>query len=364
MSRSSNSARPRRRRPVLLTVVGLLCAALIAAGIGIVWYFGGIAQTLDGIKRFEGTVFPEESLRPGQGREPYAQTTTGPGEVQGPKAAGSEEDADDKAVDIVLIGADSGDPNGEKKDVESLNEVGRSDTIMWVHIDGDRENVQVMSIMRDTWLPVPGHGDRKINAAFALGGVPTAVATLENMFQARVDHVVAIDMAGFKDLVDALGGVTVNNPREFTSAFTTGEKITFEKGPIELNGEEALVFARERKTFGDGDFTRVENQQLLVKAIVAKSLSRTNLSNPESVRGSIEAFAPYLTFEQSLDNGRLFDLAWSMRHLRGEDIQMSTVPTNGTGMAGDQAVVWPDWKSIRQIGKGIRTGTLDEVLAP
>ena len=78
---------------------------------------------------------------------------------------------------------------------------------------------------------------------------------------------------------------------------------------------------------------------------------------------SISAFAPYLTFDAGLDSGTLFDLAWSMRSLRGEDIDVSTVPTLGTGYAGDQAVVWPDWAAIRRIGEGIRTGTLDEVLA-
>lgn len=385
--------RPRRRRRGLMVVVGVLLLALIAAGAVVAVYVGGIAKTVDNVKKFEGSVFPEESLRPqfgggaGQGRGDGAEDgsggsqdgssegsggaeaggnngsvvmpeVTGPGDVQGPEASSSDEEIDGKAVNFLLLGADSGDlTDGEDTDIARITGIGRSDTMMWVHIPGDRENIQVMSIMRDTWLPIRGHGDRKLNAAYQLGGVPLAISTIENMFQARVDHVVAVDMVGFRDLVNALGGVDLYNPRAFTSG-----RHSFAEGNIHLSGEEAIVYARERYAFGDGDYSRVENQQRLVKAIITKAMSRTTLTDPNSVRNSVNALAPYLTFDESLDSGRLFDLAWSMRNVRGDDINVSTVPTLGAGWAGDQAVVWPDWASIRRIGEGIRTGTLDEVL--
>ncbi|TFI01564.1 LytR family transcriptional regulator [Micrococcus lylae] len=382
--------RPRRRRRGLMVVVGVLLLALIAAGAVVAVYVGGIAKTVDDVKKFEGSVFPEESLRPqfgggaGQGRGDGAEDgsgggtsegsggaeaggnngsvvmpeATGPGDVQGPEASSSDEEIDGKAVNFLLLGADSGDlTDGEDTDIARITGIGRSDTMMWVHVPGDRENIQVMSIMRDTWLPIRGHGDRKLNAAYQLGGVPLAVSTIENMFQARVDHVVAVDMVGFRDLVNALGGVDLYNPRAFTSG-----RHSFAEGNIHLSGEEAIVYARERYAFGDGDYSRVENQQRLVKAIITKAMSRTTLTDPNSVRNSVNALAPYLTFDESLDSGRLFDLAWSMRNVRSDDINVSTVPTLGAGWAGDQAVVWPDWASIRRIGEGIRTGTLDEVL--
>lgn len=382
--------RPRRRRRGLMVVVGVLLLALIAAGAVVAVYVGGIAKTVDDVKKFEGSVFPEESLRPqfgggaGQGRGDGAEDgsgggtsegsggaeaggnngsvvmpeATGPGDVQGPEASSSDEEIDGNAVNFLLLGADSGDlTDGEDTDIARITGIGRSDTMMWVHVPGDRENIQVMSIMRDTWLPIRGHGDRKLNAAYQLGGVPLAVSTIENMFQARVDHVVAVDMVGFRDLVNALGGVDLYNPRAFTSG-----RHSFAEGNIHLSGEEAIVYARERYAFGDGDYSRVENQQRLVKAIITKAMSRTTLTDPNSVRNSVNALAPYLTFDESLDSGRLFDLAWSMRNVRSDDINVSTVPTLGAGWAGDQAVVWPDWASIRRIGEGIRTGTLDEVL--
>lgn len=354
--------RPRRRRRGVKIVVAVLLLALVSAVAVVAVYVGGIVKTVDDVERFDGGVFPEESVRPrlgGEGGGAVAMPeVTGPGEVQGPQAAGADEQADANAVNILLLGADSGDlTDGENTDIARITGIGRSDTMMWVHIPGDREQIQVMSIMRDTWLPIPGKGDRKLNAAYSLGGVPLAVSTIENMFQARVDHVVAVDMVGFRDLVDALGGVDLDNPRAFESLGTS-----FARGAIHLDGEEAIVYARERYAFGDGDYSRVENQQRLVKAIVTKALSRTTLTDPASVRNSIEAFAPYLTFDDALDSGALFDLAWSLRSVRGDDIQVSTVPTLGAGYAGDQAVVWPDWAAIREIGRGIRTGTLDEVV--
>lgn len=399
---SEAGRRPRRRHRGLRIVAGVLLLALIAAGAVVAVYVGGIAKTVDDVQKFEGNVFPEERLRPqygggaGQARGDGSKDgtggsqdgsedgsggsadgdgsggsesdegtgsvvlpeVTGPGEVHGPEASPPDEAIDEKAVNFLLLGADSGDlSDGENTDIARISGIGRSDTMMWVHVPGDREDIQVMSIMRDTWLPIRGHGDRKLNAAYQLGGVPLAISTIENMFQARVDHVVAVDMVGFRDLVNALGGVDLHNPR----AFESGGK-SFAEGNIHLTGEEAIVYARERYAFGDGDYSRVENQQRLVKAIVTKAMSRTTLTDPNSVRNSIEAFAPYLTFDESLDSGTLFDLAWSMRGVRGDDIHVSTVPTLGTGYAGDQAVVWPDWASIRRIGEGIRTGTLNEVL--
>ena len=147
---------------------------------------------------------------------------------------------------------------------------------MWVHVPGDRSEIQVMSIMRDMWVPIPGHGDHKVNAAYQYGGIPLTVATAENMFQARVDHVIAVDLAGFKGLVDALGGVSVDNP----SAFVSTGGIDFPAGTVQMDGDKALAYARERYNLPRSDFDRVENQQRLVKAIVAAFLSRDTLSDP------------------------------------------------------------------------------------
>ena len=97
--------------------------------------------------------------------------------------------------------------------------------MMLVHIPADRKGAYVTSIMRDTWLDIPGHGKAKINAAFAYGGVPLAVQTLEGLLDTRIDHVAAIDFEGFKGLTDALGGVEINNPIAFSPRTTKKHSV-------------------------------------------------------------------------------------------------------------------------------------------
>ncbi|GAA3780033.1 LCP family protein [Micrococcus endophyticus] len=385
----ADGPRRRRRRPWLVALVVLL-VALLAVGVAVAVYVGGLARSIDeGTQRFEGGAFPAESLRPsepgrrgggedepagqggpGQGggepaAAPLAPTAPPPGmdpavveaqadaAVQGPVAPDEDEAVDGQALDVLLVGEDAG--------AEGRGDDGRSDTLMWVHVPGDRSEVQVMSIMRDMWVPIPGHGDAKVNAAYQYGGIPLTVATAENMFQARVDHVVAVDLAGFKGLVDALGGVTVDNPRAFTS---TGG-VDFPAGAVHMDGDTALAYARERYNLPRSDFDRVENQQRLVKAIVDRFLSRDTLSDPARVQDSVARFAPFLTLDDSLDSGRLASLAWSLRDARDAPIRTSTVPSVGVGNTeGGQDVVWPDWAAIGRLGEGIRTGTLEEAVAP
>ena len=371
--------RGRRRRPLLI-VLAVLLALLLGLGVAAAVYMRGLARTVDeDTGRFDGGAFPAESLRPGApasgaasspaaGADPEAaagaalatptapppgmdpaQAAAGP---QGPQAPGTDEKADGEAVDILLVGEDAG--------AEGREGAGRSDTLMWVHVPGDRSRVDVMSIMRDMWVPVPGQGDHKVNAAYQFGGIPLTVATAENMFQARVDHVVAVDLAGFKGLVDALGGVSVENP----AAFTSSGGIPFPQGTVQMDGDKALAYARERYNLPRSDFDRVENQQRLVKAIVSKLLSMDTLSDPGRVQDAVSRFAPYLTLDESLSSGSLASLAWSMRDARDAPIVTSTVPSVGVGYTPTgEDVVWPDWAAIREIGKGIRTGTLDEALA-
>lgn len=384
MSRAAARAdRPRRRRRPVLVVLAVLLALLLALAVAAAVWIMGLGRSVDqGVQRFDQNAFPEESLRPAEpgaaavvpgdggadgagstagaagaagGGSVFSPTAPPPGPVPagvdpqaalaGPQAPAADEVVDGEAVDFLLVGEDSG--------IEGRDPSGRSDALMWVHVPGGRQDVQVMSIMRDTWVPIPGHGDAKVNAAYQYGGIPLTVATVENMFQARVDHVVAVDMAGFQGLVDALGGVTVDNP----VAFTAGNGQEFPQGPVEMDGADALAYARERYNLARSDFDRVENQQRLVKAIVSKALSLDTLSSPARVQESVDRFSPYLTFDDSLGSADLAALAWSLRDVRGGDIRTSTAPTAGVGDTADgQSVVWPDWAGIAEVGRQIRTG--------
>ena len=204
---------------------------------------------------------------------------------------------------------------------------GRSDTMMLVHIPANREGVYVTSIMRDTWLDIPGHGKAKINAAFAYGGVALAVQTLEGLLDTRIDHVASIDFEGFKGLTDALGGVQINNPIAFSPHGANG--MNFPKGVQTLNGEEALTFVRERYAFKDGDYQRVRNQQLYVKAVMSTLLSKETLTDPAKISETVKEFAPYVAVDDTLDAVKVAKLGTSMANVRSGDMHFFTLPEQG-----------------------------------
>ena len=126
----------------------------------------------------------------------------------------------------------------------------------------------IISFPRDMYVNIPGYGKNKINAAFAFGGAPLAVRTLENLTGVRMDHVVLIDFEGFIRLTEDLHGVTVTNKTAFSS-----HGFDYPKGKITIAGEEALWFVRERHQLPGGDLDRAENQRNVIKAIVQKGLS-------------------------------------------------------------------------------------------
>jgi LCP family protein required for cell wall assembly len=260
------------------------------------------------------------------------------------------------ALNILLLGSDTrGELDDEIDDIRGQ----RSDTIMVAHISSDRESVQVMSIMRDNWVEIPGHGYNKINAAMAFGGIPLVIQTVEGIIDSRIDHVAIIDFEGFKGLTDALGGVTVDNPREFTSRHG---KTHFAQGTIELNGTEALEFVRERYAFPDGDYSRVANQQLFVKAMVKEVLSRDTLTSPAKILDSVDAFAPYMKVDEGLSATALSSLGYSMRNLRADDMSFFTSPNLGTGREGSASVVKPDWDELAKVAEAFKSDTLGEYL--
>jgi len=112
------------------------------------------------------------------------------------------------SVNYVLLGSDS--LTGDARQ-------GRSDVVMVLHLSGDRQSAALISFPRDLYVPIPGHGQNKINAAFALGGTALTVRTLEGLLGTRMDHVALVDFAGFIALTEQLGGVTVDNPHPSVS---------------------------------------------------------------------------------------------------------------------------------------------------
>jgi len=257
-----------------------------------------------------------------------------------------------KAQNILLLGSDSrgSSNNGSLADMTGQ----RSDTIMVAHIPADRENIYVMSILRDSWLDIPGHGEAKINAALSYGGVPLAVETIEGVLGARIDHVAIVDFTGFKGVTDALGGVEIDSQVGFTAG---GHRFT--EGVQHVNGTEALSFVRERKSFNDGDFQRARNQQTFIKAVLKRTLSAETLTDPGKISGLVGAVSPFLAVDKGLNSAYVAGLGLAMRDVRVGDVTFFTMPTLGTGTSPDgQSIVSIDWEELKAVKKGFQTDTL------
>ncbi|KMK74003.1 LCP family protein [Kocuria rhizophila] len=318
---------PRKKhtgRNILLVLLGIVLVIGVVAGF-FVW---NLARNFDNGAQNLESAFPEESSRP---------------------AKGSSEDA---GTTVLLLGSDKR-PEGQDPTVTGS----RADSIMLLHIPEDGGEMYVMSIMRDTWVDIPGHGEAKINSALDVGGMPTMVSTIEQNFDTRVDEVALVDFAGFEGLTDALGGVTVDVP----VSFTTQDGHQFQKGPQEMNGEEALAFVRERYAFPDGDYQRVRNQRAYLEGLINELVSAGTLTNPMKLNEVVKQISPYLTVSDGLTAGWIAQQAPKMVGMSSSDIHMFTVPNQGLGTSADgQSIIIADEAAMKEIGKAISGGTLDQ----
>ncbi len=141
-----------------------------------------------------------------------------------------------EGTNILLLGSD------QRSGQEAATVSGaRADTIMLMHIPKNGEGVYLVSIMRDSWVSIPGYGNAKVNAALNYGGISLQIETIEQLIGVKIDHVAEIDFDGFKGLTNALGGVDVQVP----FAFQTGV-WNFTPGTMHMDGSTALAFVRER----------------------------------------------------------------------------------------------------------------------
>ncbi|PWU43993.1 transcriptional regulator [Micromonospora globispora] len=263
------------------------------------------------------------------------------------------------ALNIMILGSDSRDPENSSGS--------RSDTIILAHLPKDRASAQLISIPRDTWVHVPrskngqhGGRDAKINAAFAWGGVPLMVQTVESFTGVRIDHVAMVDFAGFKEIVDALGGIEIDVETSFTSthSLNSDSKRTFVQGRQKVDGAAALDYARERYAFADGDFARIRHQQQVIKAILDKAASGGTLSNPAKLNAFLQATTNAVSVDQSLS---ILDFATELRHLRSGNLSFFTCPTKGTGRVGSESVVFADKPGAEKLFDAVRRDSTSDI---
>ncbi len=269
-------------------------------------------------------------------------------------------DPDDKSLNILLLGVDHADEDTAES--AALNEAvsQRSDSMMLVHIPEDRSQVFVMSMVRDMYVEIPGHGMNKLNAAISLGGVPLLMQTIEGIFETKLDHVAMVDFEGFRELSTALGGVTVNNEIPFTANDTD---YFYPVGDIKLEGDRALRYVRERKSFTNGDYQRVANQRKFIAAAANQALSSETLANPVKLYDIVDKVSPYLTFDDSFDAATVVGLGLQLKNVETDNMAMFTMPTAGASMSADgQSIELASELAITQISEALQNDTMADYL--
>ncbi|MBC7442660.1 MAG: LCP family protein [Ramlibacter sp.] len=343
---------PRKRHPwrIALGVLGTLVLVTVAAG-GI--YAFALTRAFDDGTEKLSNPFPAETSRPPAAQAaPDTAAPGAPAPLDPSAALGAVPSG--QAQNILLLGSDTRGATG--KDLADIRGE-RSDTMMVVHVPADRKNLYVMSILRDSWVEVPGHGQAKINAALSWGGVPLAVQTVENLLGTRIDHVAVVDFSGFKEATDALGGVDIDNPIGFDSYHLKGHH--FAEGRQHLTGTEAIAFARERYAFQDGDFQRVRNQQLIISSLLTAAMHKSVLADPVKTSGLLETVTPFMAVDDGLNSTYLTSLAWALRDVREPQVTFFTMPTDGTGTSSDgQSIVYVDWVGLAAVQQGFQSDTL------
>jgi polyisoprenyl-teichoic acid--peptidoglycan teichoic acid transferase len=157
---------------------------------------------------------------------------------------------------------------------EREGDKGRSDTMIVLTVNPNKNSVKMLSIPRDTRTEIIGKGKQdKINHAYAFGGIPMAMNTVENFLDIPIDYYIEVNMKGFTDMVDAVGGVKVQNDLEFTQ-----DGFHFAKGELTLNGKKALSYTRMRKEDPRGDFGRQTRQRQIIEGVVKEGAHLSSLT--------------------------------------------------------------------------------------
>jgi LCP family protein required for cell wall assembly len=238
----------------------------------------------------------------------------------------SDSNAHPNAFYALIVGSD------ERKDVEGA----RGDVIMLARLDPDDGTVDLISIPRDTMVNIEGHGTCKLNSAYAYGGAEAMVKVVSEFAGVPITHYMEIGFDGLVQVVDRLGGIWIDVPEAFTAG-----KEHFAKGAQRVTGERALIYARERHSFGGGDFTRVQSQRQVVSGI-AKQVMDTS---PAELPGIIGDIAKMTTTDCSIRD--LVSLALAFRRA-GIKVYQTSCPSYAYDADGVSyvATMYDEWRGL------------------
>ena len=268
---------------------------------------------------------------------------------------------------ILVVGSDSrGDlaaGEGTQGSGEEFVEGQRSDTMILVHLYGDSDEAQLVSMPRDSWVTIPAHTDpetgapvpaseAKLNAAFLQGGPALLVRTVEALSGLRIDHYAQIDFDGFVEMVDALGGVEVclSEPAQDEVS-----GIDLPAGRQTIRGSQALAFVRQRAGLPRQDIDRIARQQAFLGAVVQKALSTGTLANPLRLDRVLDVATRALQVDDRTSVTELRDLVLRFRTARGEGITFATLPYSTIdGRRDGQSVVLLDPPAVDALFASLR----------
>lgn len=275
-----------------------------------------------------------------------------------------------KALNYLLVGSDTRE-GLTKEQMKALRvgstktaAGGRSDTMLLVHLSKKRDKAYLVSLPRDSLVTIPAHTStdgksqiparqNKLNAAFAFGGAPLLIETIEGETNLKIDHYIEVSFAGFAGIVDALGGIDVCTKVDIDDPKS---HLVLSAGTHTLDGIEALKYVRTRDFDGRGDIGRMQRQQQFMSSVVKKASSTGVLLNPIKIVNFMNAAISTVKMDENLSEGDLLNLAKQMRGLSSGNVRTLTVPlsnANGNVPGIGSVVIWDQqlsadlWKRIR-----------------
>ncbi|SFF74214.1 transcriptional attenuator, LytR family [Halobacillus alkaliphilus] len=295
-TRSKCSIDKKRRRLKVMLAVLSLCL-LFTAGFTAYEYLAGKQQALS--QQSHSPIKPDIDIE--DGKKETSFPFHGEPDPEG-------------ALSLLLLGTD-----------QRNAETARTDTIMILRYHPERKSLKLASIMRDTYVKIPGHGSNKINAAYALGGPELLRKTIAQNFDIPLEHYAMVDFSGFSHIIDTIapGGLEVSIKKDLNYQSEGGDTvIDLNKGVQKLDGEELLAYSRFRSD-SEGDFGRVERQQEVLSLLKEQLLSIESLWKVPRLLGSIQ---PYV--DTDAGNGMYMEAAKDYFLHPPEKLKTIRIPTN------------------------------------
>ena len=247
-------------------------------------------------------------------------------------------DHDERMVWILALGSDARPGQNITRQ--------RADAIQMVGVDLDDGRAVTIGVPRDSWVPIPGYGSNRVNAALTYGGPELMGRTVGNLVGVQPDYVFLTSFTGFKQMVGSIGGVTVNSRLAFTD---DGMEGAIRRGKNTLKPWEALFFSRARHFLPRGDFDRSANQQEMLRAILRRV--RLMQDQPGFMERALLSVATNLT--TNLSPAELYRLAQALT-----EVDPSTMPTcvldGAYGTVNGASIIFPNVAQARRLGNDAR----------